>query len=206
MFRPFWLVYTESRKYWIKKSCLLLLNSAKQLSESSIHCCFCSILSKRGTHLENISLIFFRLNHKRTSSWSVYHLSNLKNFHFAVIRHHYQNMLNIFPHYLYQSDRVSISIPLSNRWFRWRWVRITLFKPLLSLHCIFSHKIAIVSSSNKSSNSNIRNSFCCIFAPMQNYRYVHHKTFVVYSPIDVKILHMSFEGWYLTNDISRLAP
>jgi len=38
--------------YRRKKSFLFRVNSAKQLSESSMRCCFYSIVSKRSTHLE----------------------------------------------------------------------------------------------------------------------------------------------------------
>lgn len=57
---PNWL---PIRLTYRRKSCLLLVNSAKQLYDSFIRCCFRSIVSKRGTHLEQTFLMLNAVIH-----------------------------------------------------------------------------------------------------------------------------------------------
>ena len=67
-----------------QKSFLLRVNSFKQRSESWIHCCFCSTVSKRGTHLEyNFFILQFSYTTLNTVPFDIFRMSAIScNFTF----------------------------------------------------------------------------------------------------------------------------
>ena len=151
-------------KWWIhvsfiflyrrKKSFLLRVNSFKERSESWIRYCFCSTVSKRGTHLEyKFFILKFSCITLNTVSFVIFRMSlKFCNFTFRSDKMIFRICFCVFGrrHLSWTtwalrvfgvcSTTFKICIPSANGCFRWGIFPVTLFKPWLSLTGIFTHQ------------------------------------------------------------------
>ena len=126
----------------------------QQRSESWICCCFCSTVSKRGTHLKyNFFILIFSYTTLNTVPVDVFRMSAIScNFTFrsdkmifriffcAYGRSHLSWTTWELRVFGVCSIAFKICIPSANGCFRWGIFPVTLFKPLLSLNGIFTHQ------------------------------------------------------------------